>query len=729
MNRKASAKFIIKRDSKDYFTGFKFLNKTIETLEDNHEFDIPIEVFKGTNNYVPSIIELYNKKEITMKKFLINLYICKNIFHLYLSRFGNTFELLFLEEPDFIGIKENINEYEFDENGNKHRFRISLINFTYSEIEIFNFIFSPLLYCPNLEKLKNEYKSYQLSIYSKSKIIGRINDHFNPHIDINGFYKKYNDLINKSYETLIEMIKNKNCDFDVLISIAKKQYEANNNFNKLELHKSKEELEIAFNDENYVEFFYKLLSHKLLLSDKSPIKNTKDFINAINKFDNFKKKLISDPDLKIYQKIFGLIQYNYTFMKYNYDNTYYIKVKDAKPNSILYNSILLIKEFISNLDEESPVFFKLLELNSKFGYYEGNPIYNFNLLNVQDIKEHITELIPEVIYFFDNNNTDTKAFVFSMTGEMSINKRYLFKKYKEMNLTNNFDEKDIKEADNISMTISRLILHEKFGHSKFRNKSGIKTGIKSPIKCVSEGKIKQLTHLSNKAESSNLIKILSRNKIGRGDSGHFLETAFGQLLGQFSITYFDRLKDVGKLLKFPDYFVKKEKLPVLQENLYFKCLIEKNKIPINIPDDFNLLMENYYMFSILKDEQKKKGLNEDKQILINQPEEIEDKKDNNSMHNLEESEYESSFTEEKYLKDINNDVNNSNNDSKEQTKSENIFLTKKRKLSSTEKKYDIKELKDINEIPQHFDFNAINKFKFEIEYDDYTESDDDEACT
>ena len=175
MNRKASAKFIIKRDSKDYFTGFKFLNKTIETLEDNHEFYIPIEVFKGTNNYVPSIIELYNKKEITMKKFLINLYICKNIFHLYLSRFGNTFELLFLEEPDFIGIKENITDYEFDENGNKHRFRISLINFTYSEIEIFNFIFSPLLYCPNLEKLKDEYKSYQLSIYSKSKIIGRIN--------------------------------------------------------------------------------------------------------------------------------------------------------------------------------------------------------------------------------------------------------------------------------------------------------------------------------------------------------------------------------------------------------------------------------------------------------------------------------------------------------------------------------------------------------------------------
>ena len=85
---------------------------------------------------------------------------------------------------------------------------------------------------------------------------------------------------------------------------------------------------------------------------------------------------------------------------------------------------------------------------------------------------------------------------------------------------------------------------------------------------------------------------------------------------------------------------------MLQENLYFKCLIEKNKIPINIPDDFNLLTEKDYMYRILKDEQKKKGLNEDKQTLINQPEEIEDKKDNNSMHNLEESEYESSFTEE-----------------------------------------------------------------------------------
>ena len=96
------------------------------------------------------------------------------------------------------------------------------------------------------------------------------------------------------------MTKNENCDFDTLISNANIQYEANNNFNKLELHKSKEELEIAFNDENYVEFFYKLLSHKLLLSDKSPIKSTKDFIKAI-KFNDFKKELISDHDLKIYQ--------------------------------------------------------------------------------------------------------------------------------------------------------------------------------------------------------------------------------------------------------------------------------------------------------------------------------------------------------------------------------------------------------------------------------------------
>ena len=103
--------------------------------------------------------------------------------------------------------------------------------------------------------------------------------------------------------------------------------------------------------------------------------------------------------MKIYQKIFGLIQYYYISRKYDCWNTYYIKIKEAKDQSILSKAILFYKKFIENIDEESPVFFKLLEINSKFGYLNDKPIYNLSLLNDQDIKEHLLELVPEVIFF------------------------------------------------------------------------------------------------------------------------------------------------------------------------------------------------------------------------------------------------------------------------------------------------------------------------------------------
>ena len=146
MKRNATAKFIIKKDINDFFTGFKFLDKIINALEDSHEFEIPIDKFKGTNNSLCSEIELFNKNKIS-KKCLINIYICRNIFQLYLSKLGYTFEMIFLDYPDFLEIRKGGIGYEFDDNGNSHRVRISLINYNNSIMIDFNkFYFSPLKY-------------------------------------------------------------------------------------------------------------------------------------------------------------------------------------------------------------------------------------------------------------------------------------------------------------------------------------------------------------------------------------------------------------------------------------------------------------------------------------------------------------------------------------------------------------------------------------------------------
>ena len=78
------------------------------------------------------------------------------------------------------------------------------------------------------------------------------------------------------------------------------------------------------------------------------------------------------------------------------------------------------------------------------------------------------------------------------------------------------------------MILSRYLIHEDCGHIKFRSKFNINNKIKSPFKCVVKGAIKQLTYILDKNKADDLIEIFPEKKNGRGDSGHYLEIAFGQ---------------------------------------------------------------------------------------------------------------------------------------------------------------------------------------------------------
>ena len=746
MERTASVKFIIKKSNDDYFTEFKFLNKKIKITKESHDFDIPIIKFNGTNNYFASVIELFNEQ--TSKQFLINIYKCLNIFNLYLSKEGFTFELIFSDEYDFNNLRNSELNYQFDDNGNKHRIRISLINYSQSIIEINNnFKFAPLLYCHQNDEKDNSYNSFQLSLYSKDKIIFKQNELFQSTVNIHSFYEKYSKIISDSYKNIENLQQKEFFNIDILKSTANALIQICIEFNKLNFQKSREELEIAFNDDKYIEFFFQLLVHKYFIKKCDKIKDFEDFCQKMKNFKKFKTKLSEDEDLKIYQKIFGLIQYNYIARKYDCWNTHYIKVKDAENESILTKAIQFYKKFIDYLDEESPVFFKLLEINSKYGFLNNNQIYNFSLLNVQDIKDHLFELIPEVIYFFDCDS-NTKAFIFSMTGELAINESLLYKKYKKVNLIKNYEKKDKYNAENISMTIARYLLHEESGHFKFRNKSDIKNTAKSPIKCISEGKIKRLTYFGDKNESNNLIKIFSADKKGKGDSGHYLETAFGKWKNVYCIVYFDIIKNIGKLLNFPEYFIKNEYLPVLQKYLFIKFLLEKNKIEMTWSDELSLEAEIVLMIKLLNKELSNKlnenNLDNQKKSDINSPKEIKYSEEEPNINELEENDYESSYTEEKVL----NDIYSYDFDISQESQNRGIFLKKKRKnkhedkINKREKLNDINqqienksnlisneyEKRKINSDSLELDMEIINKFDAEIPYEYHVESEDDEAC-
>ena len=59
----------------------------------------------------------------------------------------------------------------------------------------------------------------------------------------------------------------------------------------------------------------------------------------------------------------------------------FIKDKVKKHNNILdkfYNSFIIInKKYIEELNEDSPAFFKMLEIYSNYGYFKGEKIFYF----------------------------------------------------------------------------------------------------------------------------------------------------------------------------------------------------------------------------------------------------------------------------------------------------------------------------------------------------------------
>ena len=146
----------------------------------------------------------------------------------------------------------------------------------------------------------------------------------------------------------------------------------------------------------------------------------------------------------------------------------------------------------------------------------------------------------------------------------------------------------------------------------------------------------------------------------------------------------------------------------------------------------------------LPNELNENNLNKNKSD-INSPKGIEYSENEPTINKLEENDYESSYTEEKVLKDINSynfDINK---------ESGNFLKKKRKKVDEEEDEDETNEPKKLNKINQQIgnksnliinenkkkeinldsldpDMEIINKFDAEIPYEYRVESEDDEAC-
>ena len=142
-------------------------------------------------------------------------------------------------------------------------------------------------------------------------------------------------------------------------------------------------------------------------------------------------------------------------------------LKKVKKNTPYYNAFIFLNDFIDNLTENSYLLEILYFFNSNTSgnrIYKNCKTFKFSLLSLEQIKQHLRLLIPEVIIRLkESQNNYSNGSYLIRYGLIQIYENSLFK------LGNNSDKYLIEEEDKnckYSIPLILLLLHESFCHGK-----------------------------------------------------------------------------------------------------------------------------------------------------------------------------------------------------------------------------------------------------------------------
>ena len=111
-------------------------------------------------------------------------------------------------------------------------------------------------------------------------------------------------------------------------------------------------------------------------------------------------------------------------------------------------------------------FFYLLNLDSGIGYYNNQAVYTFDMSNLNMIKNHLKELFPRIILFYDYDN-ENLGNTNKTSGCVAINV-HRFALIDENHETIIFDQEieDEDFSDFMAINIFIILLHEFGGYKK-----------------------------------------------------------------------------------------------------------------------------------------------------------------------------------------------------------------------------------------------------------------------
>lgn len=632
---------------------------------DEFQTSLPTK-FTFTDNIIP--IQNYN----------LNLIKGNNTYHIFNGKYFYSFELLFYgEESVEIITEDGIKINEFDKCSKFQRF--SLINLNSPKIKVNGFEINLLKFLPL--KRNSKANSFHYSFYDiTQKYIVSKQINIIENLNMEKYYQERYSLFKMCSEEIInyslQLKEDMTMEFekDKLSELIMKYQKQFLDVAKLNLNLPNEKLSQLLNEDKYIEFFFNFSKlYMLLIIVKCNDINRENFIYMYDSLEKIYKKFLSDNNLLKFEKILLLLNYTGLFNdilsceKFKNINYHYIKIAQADENSSIKLAKKFLSDFITNLNEESPSFFHLIEINSGYGYFEKQKFFLFDMISLSDLKIHLNSNIPTVIGFFSQNSS-VRAITNENSGTVSINEKKLFEDTEIIDIDKNISNEKESQVKSIAMKISEELMHESFGHKKFQFHSIFcnKPKCSTPLKCfdIKSKKKRKLVGEFN-SQRKEYINILSNPK--RSDSGNYFESSFGKLSGLklFTFSFLKRIKNQDKLLD-PLLFTQKDNLEKLQKYSYYKCKYEfKNGKKDELKKYSTFEDEYYYLVNKYENDKIKEKEDLEKNL-------IEEKKENNQ--------------EKEKIKEEEENVKKKKKDKVPESKEEKKYMSKKRKREETQTK-------------------------------------------
>lgn len=297
------------------------------------------------------------------------------------------------------------------------------------------------------------------------------------------------------------------------------------------------------------------------------------------------------------------------------------KEEEEKKNNnkyILGKVADFFEKYIANLNEKSAVYENFLFLDGGYGYYNYEEVYTYDMTNLKILKSHLTDILPQILVFCYNENEEI-AFTTPEFGGIVINEYHFLKKYKDdlnsLNINYSYPSRGSEkltedQIDDIAMDIVLDLIHESMGHKKYLL---VGQGILSPKKIIKNKELIELKHIneynSNNANDNSEYVLTSKKDKNKGDSGHFLELAYGKVDNTLITKLLFDMKNKGKLIHRPDLFT--DKGETLKKYVYLRKIIEEKKINFNFKNKLSIEEEIKAMNNAI-DNFKKNQKNEGK---------------------------------------------------------------------------------------------------------------------